>query len=337
MSADADSEVQTIGAIRREGDGLDRLIARDAAIEKLGEGFTWSEGPVWVPEGRYLLFSDVPANRIYRWAEGEGISVFLEPSGYTGSDPTIFREPGTNGLIIGPGDSILAADHGNRAIALLDLATRQKQFLATHYGGKRLNSPNDLVRARDGSIWFTDPPYGLTGINESPHKELGHNGVYRLRPDGALDLFEQGMSFPNGIILSPDERVLYVANSDPERAIIMAFDLDAEGHKTGQRVFADLTPMAKAGRPGLPDGMAIDREGNLFATGPGGVHVFTPAGERLGLIETGTAVANCAFGEDGSTLFLASDNMLARVRTLTRGAEPNRQPVAQPRQALKPE
>ena len=310
---------QAIGQVHREDPRLDSLVAPGARIERLAEGFVWTEGPVWVRDGRYLLFSDVPANKMYRWAPDEGVSVFLDPSGYDGPDPSAFREPGSNGLIHGPAGTILMADHGNRAVARLDLATRRKTLLATHYQGKRFNSPNDLVRASDGSIWFTDPPYGLEGLNDSPAKEIAWNGVYRLRPDGAVELAIADMTFPNGILLSPDERTLYVANSDPDRAVVMAYDLDATGAVTGGRVLADMTALAKAGLPGLPDGMAVDRDGNLFVTGPGGVHVLSPAGERLGRIETGSAVANCAFGGDGRTLFLASHHRLARIETRSMG------------------
>jgi gluconolactonase len=317
MSVESRPAYEAVGRIHREAPALDALVPAEARIEKLADGFQWSEGPVWT--GSYLLFSDVPGNRIHRWSEADGLSTFLDPSGYDGPEPSGFREPGSNGLIPGPAGTILMADHGNRAVARLDLATKKKTFLATHYLGKRFNSPNDLVLASDGSIWFTDPPYGLEGINASPLKEQPVNGVYRLRPNGAVELVVADMSFPNGIILSPDERTLYVANSDPERAVIMAFDLGEGGAVRGGRVFADMTAMAKAGMPGLPDGMAVDTAGNLFATGPGGVHVLSPTGARLGRIETGTAVANCTFGEDGRTLFLTSDSFLARLRTRTRG------------------
>jgi gluconolactonase len=314
-----EAEAERIGRIHRDSGALAALVPNNAAIEKLADGFRWSEGPVWIREGGYLLLSDVPANKMYRWSPHDGLSTFLEPSGYDGPDAAAFREAGSNGLVRGPGNTILMADHGNRAVARLDLATKAKTFLATRYRGKRFNSPNDLVLASDGSIYFTDPPYGLEGLDRSPLKELPHNGVYRLKPDGEVVLLEAGMSFPNGIILSPDGRTLYVANSDPKRAVVIAFDLGRDGAITGRRMFADMTPLVGAAMPGLPDGMAIDRKGNLFATGPGGVHVFSPSGERLGRIETGTAVANCAFGEDGRTLFLASHQMLARVRTATTG------------------
>jgi gluconolactonase len=318
--ATATRQADRIGSIHRESPGLDTLIAPDAPIEKLAEGFTWAEGPVWIGEDDgYLLFTDVPGNRMHRWSPADGVSVFLEPSGLVG-DTSGFREPGANGLIRGPGQTILLADHGNRAIASLDLATRQKTMLATRYQGRRLNSPNDLVRAADGAIYFTDPPYGLEGLNQSPLKEQPHNGVYRLDPDGNVTLIDDSLTFPNGILLSPDGRTLYVANSDPERAIWVAYTLDAQGNAASRRIFADATAEVGDARPGLPDGMAIDAEGNLFATGPGGVIVFAPDGTRLGRIETGTAVANCTFGgADGRTLFLASNNMLARVATRTRG------------------
>jgi gluconolactonase len=311
------------GQIRALTPAFDSLIARDATIELLAEGFTWTEGPVWVADGGYLLFSDVPENRIYRWSEADGVSVFLDPSGYDGPDPAAFREPGANGLIPGPGNSILLADHGNRAIARLDLATRQKTFLATHYRGKRFNSPNDLARARDGTIYFTDPPYGLAGLDASPLKELPFNGVYRIDPDGAVALLDDSISFPNGIILSPDERTLYVACSDPDRAIWMAYALDGRGDVAERRLFADVTASVDAvRRPGLPDGMTIDAAGNLFATGPGGILVFTPDGTMVGQIGVGTAIANCTFGEDGRTLFIAAHHRLARIRTLTCAPRP---------------
>jgi gluconolactonase len=320
MSAEtARTSYETVGRIERAAPGVNALLAPDARIEKLAEGFRWSEGPVWIKDGRYLLLSDVPANKMFRWSEDDGLSVFLDPSGFDGGNSAGFREPGSNGLIAGPGNSILMADHGNRAVARLDLATKRKTFLATRYEGKRFNSPNDLVRASDGTLYFTDPPYGLEGLNVSPMKELAWNGVYRLRPDGRVELLVKDMSFPNGIILSPDERTLYIANSDPDRAVIMAYPLASDGSIGQGQVFADLTALVKSGLPGLPDGMAIDRAGNLFATGPGGVHILSPAGEALGRIDTGTAIANCAFGEDGRTLFLASNNFLGKIRLRTIG------------------
>jgi gluconolactonase len=307
-----------IGSIRRDAPGLDALIDPDTPIEVLAEDFVWSEGPVWVADGGYLLLSDVPGNVMYRWSEADGLSEFLNPSGHRGPDTSGFAEPGSNGLIPGPAGTILMCDHGNRAVARLDLATREKTFLATHFEGERLNSPNDLVRTRDGTVYFTDPPYGLDGRNASPLREMDHNGVYRLDTDGTVTLLTKELSYPNGIILSPDERILYVAVSDPAWAVVMAYDLD-EGRIANGRIFADFTPLVGEGAPGLPDGMAMDEEGHLFTTAPGGVCVLTPEGDLLGLIATGTKIANLTFGDDARTLFLASHTMLARVRVRTRG------------------
>lgn len=207
-------------------------------------------------------------NRIHRWSPAEGVSVFLEPSGYAGPELDTLREPGANGLIAAPGGDVLMADSGSRAIARLDLATRRENPLATHYDGRRFNSPNDLVRRSDGSVFFTDPPYGLRGIAESPARELPFSGVYRLDPDGRVTLVDDGLRFPNGIALSPDERTLYVANSDPWQPLWMAYALDAAGAATGRRVFADASDLLGDDAPGLPDGMAVAADGTLLATGP---------------------------------------------------------------------
>lgn len=295
------------------------IVPADARIEQLADGFTWSEGPAWIRDGNYLLFTDVPENKLYRWSGDDGLSVFLEPSGYDGPATDTLREAGANGLYAEPEGTVLLADSGSRLVARLDPATRRKTALATHYDGKRFNSPNDVVRRSDGVVFFTDPPYGLEGLNDSPVKELDFNGVYRLDPDGTVELLDDGLTFPNGIALSPDERTLYVANSDPERPIWMAYTLDAGGAVQSQRVFADAADLVSDDSPGLPDGMAVAADGTLFATGPGGVLVFAPDGRRLGRIETGTAVANCAFGDDGRTLYMSSHGSLARVRTRATG------------------
>jgi gluconolactonase len=300
------------------------VVAADARIEKIADGFTWAEGPAWIAgtdDGGFLLFTDVPENTLYRWSEADGLSVFLKPSGYAGPDTDALREAGANGLFAEPGGSVLLADSGSRVVARLDPRTRRKTTLAASFDGKRFNSPNDLVRRSDGTVFFTDPPYGLKGLDESPVKELPFNGVYRLDPDGGVHLLDDGLRFPNGIALSPDERTLYVANSDPDRPIWMAYTLSADGAVHDKRVFADASDLVGDANPGLPDGMAVATDGTLFATGPGGVIVFAPNGKRLGRIETGTAVANCAFGDDGRTLYLASDAFIARVRVKAKGLD----------------
>lgn len=301
---------------------LDAVLAADllvpgAGVEKLTEDvFIWSEGPVWVPDGDYLLFTDVPTNAIHKWSEEGGLETFLQPAGLQTEDPDgIFGLPGANGLILGdlPG-TIFVADHGNRAIALLDLATKEKTLLANQYDGKLFSSPNDLVMAADGSVYFTDPPYGLDGFNASPHKETEFNGVYRWHPDGRVTLIDDSLTMPNGVILSPDGQTLYVAVSDPTAAQLFAYDLDTDGMPTDRRMIADMTAMVGDAHPGLPDGLAMDTDGRIYLAGPGGVHVFMPDGTPVLRIDTGTAAANCTFGDDGSTLYITSGPWLGRVR-----------------------
>lgn len=306
-----------IGRIERLAPAFDALVPRDARIEKLAEGFQWSEGPVWRKSGGYLLFSDIPGNTINRWKEGEGISVFLRPAGYGG--PTPFgRELGSNGLTFDANDRLVMADHGNRQIARLNDSIFTKTTLADRYEGKRFNSPNDLVYHANGDLYFTDPPYGLDGNNDSRAKELPFNGVYRLKPSGELTLLTKELSFPNGIAISPDGRTLYVAVS-ARKPLWMAYDIQPDGTIAHGRVFFDPAPLIAEGRTGAPDGMKVDRQGNLFATGPGGVLVISPAGRHLGTILTGERTANVAFGDDGSTLYMTADKKLLRIRVSTKG------------------
>lgn len=304
--------------IERLDPSLDALVPPGAALETLATGFDWSEGPAWRASGGYLLFSDVPGNTIYRWKDGEGLSVFLRPAGFNGGDPP-GREMGTNGLMFDAADRLVMADHGNRQLARLDESNFTRATLADRYGERRLNSPNDLVIHSSGAIYFTDPPYGLEGLNASPRKELTFNGVYRLGPDGELTPLVRDLTFPNGIALSPDEATLYVAVSDPARPVLMAYPLAADGSVGPGRVLFDASHLVGEGRPGLPDGMAVDRHGTLFATGPGGVLVILPDGRHLGTIRTGLATANVAFGDDGSTLYITADSDLMRIRLRTTG------------------
>jgi gluconolactonase len=312
------TEVSYVGGIHRHDVALDALIDPGARVEVLAGGFQWTEGPVWDRAGGYLLFTDIPRNTIFRWSPEKGLDVFMRPAGYIGEDPP-GREVGANGLAFDLGGNLLLCDHGNRQVARLDTANFTRTTLADRYDGRRLNSPNDLVVHSDGSVYFTDPPYGLRGLNQSPLKELDFNGVYRLSPEGALTLLTREMTFPNGIALSPDERTLYVANSDREQALWMAFDVQDDGSISNGRVFFDATDWVREGRRGLPDGMAVDVRGNLFATGPGGVIIFSPDGRHLGTIETGQPTANCAFGDDGATLYMTANMLLGRVNTRTRG------------------
>lgn len=322
---DDEKAAKTLGKIERIDPAFDDLIGPDAKLEVLVAGHIWTEGPVWVPrEGGFLLFSDIPRNRVYKWQEGKGESVFLEPSGGTGKNAHLLKEPGSNGLLLDPEGRLVLMEHGDRRVGRVDnWDSKQKTPLAHRYMGKRLNSPNDGAFKSNGDLYFTDPPYGRALKNPSgeefPDRDLDFCGVYRLSKDGQLTLLTREMTKPNGIAFSPDEKTLYVANSDPSKAIWMAFPVKADGTLGEGRVFFDATKMGGKDRPGLPDGMKVDTKGNVFATGPGGVLVFSSAGIHLGTIFTGVPTANCAWGDDGSVLYVCADKALTRIKTKTRG------------------
>jgi gluconolactonase len=307
----------TIGQVIREDPALDRLIPRDARIEVLASGIQWCEGPVWIKDGGYLLVSDIPRNSIMKWKEGEGLSLWMKPSGFTGV-VDYPPEPGSNGLTVDMQGRVVFCEHGDRRISRLE-RDGGKRTLVDNYQGKRLNSPNDLCYRSNGDLYFTDPPYGLPKGVQDPRRELDFCGVYRLSKDGSLTLLTRELGFPNGVAFSPDEKTLYVSQSDPKRAIWMAYPVKPDGTLGAGRLFADVTDLTSK-LPGLPDGMKVDAAGNLFAAGPGGIYIFSPDGKRLGRIETGQRTANCAWGGDGSTLYMAADHYVCRIRTSTRGA-----------------
>jgi gluconolactonase len=307
----------TIGRINRADSSLDRLIPRDAKIEVLASGMKFSEGPVWVKDGGYLLFSDIPRNSVMKWKEGDGLGLFMKPSGYTGV-VEYGAEPGSNGLAMDPQGRIVFCEHGDRRISRLE-RDGGKKTLVDSYMGKRLNSPNDAVFKSNGDLYFTDPPYGLPRLGEDSRRELDFSGVFRLSKRGEVTLLTKELTFPNGIAFSPDEKTLYVSVSDPSRAVWMAFPVRPDGTLGKGRVFYDVTTMVNK-LPGLPDGMKVDREGNLWATGPGGVYVFAAGGSYLGRIETDQETGNCAWGGDGSTLYIAAQSYLCRLRTNTKGS-----------------
>lgn len=302
----------TIGGVERLNDKINEIVPEDAAVEILADGFNWSEGPVWVPELQAVLFTDVPENKLYRWDEKNGLQLYLEPSGYTGYAPNK-KKSGGNGLILDENGHLLIAQHGDRRIARINSpleSPRGFETVVDRFEGKRFHSPNDLILSEKGVLYFTDPPYGLNG-DRDPLRELEHNGVYRLKPNGTIDLVHSGLNRPNGLAFSPDEKILYVANSDAKRNLWLAFDLNNEGDLTNERVFFDATPLP---RPGLADGMKVHSKGYVFATGPGGVLIFSPQGEHLGTILTEVRTANCAFNEDESVLYMTSDRYLTRIK-----------------------
>ena len=306
------------GQIERLTPDLDSWVAPDAKMEILSEGHDWTEGPVWVPELNAVLFSDIPPNSIFKWSEAKGPSLYLKPSGYTGETER-GGEVGSNGLLLDANGSLVLCQHGNRQMARMEapMSTPAPNYatLADRWQEKRFNSPNDAVYHQSGDLYFTDPPYGLEKNMEDPAKEIDFQGVYRLDQEGEVHLLTDELSRPNGIAFSPDYSVAYVANSDPERAIWMAYDVEADGSFTNGRVFFDATDMVGQ-KPGLPDGLKVNNEGILFATGPGGVLVFTPEGKHIGTLNTGQATSNCAFGNEGSYLYITADMYLLRIPLL---------------------
>lgn len=288
-------------------------------VEILAEGFEWSEGPLWLAAQQKLLFSDIPRNSIYEWTEKEGVKLYLKPSGYTG-EKTREGEPGSNGLLLSPDGELILCQHGDRRVAKMNsgLQNPKPDFttLADQYNGKKLNSPNDAVFHKNGDLYFSDPPYGLEKNMEDPLKELDFQGVYKTDPNGKTVLLTKELSRPNGIAFSNDYKKLYVANSDPENAIWMVYDINENGELKDGNVFFDVTDQNTA-ENGNPDGLKVHKNGWIFATGPKGVWIFTPQGEHLGTIVTGEKTSNCAFNEDYSVLFLTADDYLLRVKLKT--------------------
>ena len=325
---------QEAGSIQRLDSGLDALVPAHAKIERVaaGEGFKWTEGPVWIHAG-YLLFAEIPSNSIRKWTPGDGLSVWLEPSGYKGSAPYGGPEPGSNGMTLDRRGRLTVAGHAQRDVWRAESMDPHGEvtILAETYQGKRLNSPNDLVYKSDGALYFTDPPYGLrTQGDHDPEKQLRVNGVYRLAhavdqepgaaPDGTkLQLLVEDLPRPNGIAFSPDETYLYVNNSEPKK-IWMRYPVNADGSLGSGTLFFDATSDTA---PGAPDGMKVDREGNVYSAGPGGVWIFSAAGKHLGTIRVPEKVGNLAWGdEDGSTLYITASTSVYRVRTKAHGLRP---------------
>jgi gluconolactonase len=304
-------------AILRLNPAADAILPPDAAVERIASGFLFTEGPLWLREGA-LLFSDIPANTIYRWHPNGGVSVFRRPSGFDGTGASDGAFIGSNGLTLDAAGRLVVCEHGNRRVTRVE-ADGSLTVLASHWNGRRLNSPNDVVFHSSGGMYFTDPPYGLPGEDSDPQKELDFNGVYRFH-EGELQLLHRNMSRPNGLAFSPDERFLYVANSDPERKIWNRFPVREDGTLGDPEVFAGLTASTKAG---LPDGMKMDTAGNLYCTGPGGTHILDAQGNRLGVIVTPEIPANLNWGEaDGRTLYLTARTSVYRIRLNATGIRP---------------
>jgi gluconolactonase len=307
------SSSKTIGSIERMDASMDAIMSSDASIEIIAEGHEWTEGPLWVESEKMLLYSDIPPNKIFKWTEAKGKELYLSPSGYTGSIPRK-GEPGSNGLILNKEGKLVLCQHGDRRMALMDadLKTPAPNFitLADNYQGKKLNSPNDAVFRSNGDLFFTDPPYGLI---DSSYQEIQFQGVYKVS-NGQVTLLTDSITRPNGIAFTNNEKTLIVANSDPEKVYWYLFDITANDSLVNGRLLHDATPLSKTGVNGLPDGLKVDKQGNIFATGPGGVFIFNAAGKQIGKLNIPEACSNIALADDDKTLFITADMYVLRVK-----------------------
>ncbi len=312
---------------------FDSLVPHDAVLEKVATGFTWVEGPVWIPSG-YLLFAEIPSNSIRKLAANGEVTIFKQPSGYEGAKPYGGKEPGSNGMTLDNNGRLTIAGHAGRNIWRLEQLNghAQKTILADAYEGKKLNSPNDLVYKSDGSLYFTDPPYGLrTQDDHDPEKQLPFNGVYRIpaattqKPGAApdnrkLQLMIKDLPHPNGIAFSPDEKYLYIANSGPK--IWMRYPVKPDGTLGPGTTFYDA---ASDHRPGGPDGMKVDTNGNIYSAGPGGVWILSPGGKHLGTLLMPVNVGNVGWGgPDHSTLYIMATGSVYRVKLKSHGHTPGK-------------
>jgi gluconolactonase len=302
-----------VGSIARLDPAFDVLVPKDAVIEKLAGGFIFTEGPLWRPQ-QALWFSDVVGNVVRQWTPDGTVSVILQPGGYDGSSLPAGGYNGPNGMTADKDGAVLLCQHGNRRIIRVS-ADRKVTPVVERFEGKKLNSPNDLVYRSDGSLYFTDPPYGLPKQDEDPAKELKFNGVFRLA-NGKLQVIIKDLTRPNGIAFSPDEKTLYIANSDEKRKVWMRYDVAANGSVSNGQVFADVTAEKE---DGLPDGMKVDQQGNVYATGPGGIWVFSPEGKHLGTIKPPETPANCAWGDDSKSLYITARTGLYRIKLAVAG------------------
>jgi len=317
ISAHADEPVRpTIGSIKQTDPSLTHFLDPNAKIEVIASGFRWTEGPVWDKQNNRLLFSDVPTNKIHQWSENRGTRVFMRPSGYTGID-SYGRESGSNGLAFDKRGRLLICEHGDRRVSILT-PKGGKMTLADNFNGSRLNSPNDLTIHPNGTIYFTDPPYGLPMQGKDPRRELDIFGVYRIRPDGSVRPFVKTLSRPNGVALSPEGDTVFVAQSDRKFPVILAYPIKRNGNAGREKLIFDAKPLTKKYQ-GLPDGLKVDIYGNLWASGPGGILIISPEGTLLGHILTGQKTSNCAWGDDGSTLYITASSYVLRVKTFSKG------------------
>jgi gluconolactonase len=296
---------------------IDAIVPANPKIFKLADGFQFTEGPIWVKPD-YLLFSDPNANKIYKYAGNGTLSVFKKDSGYSGKDIAEYFQPGSNGLTVDPEGRLTINEHGNRRVTRVE-KDGKLTILADRFEGKRLNSPNDLVYRSDGTLFFTDPPFGLPKFYDDQRKELPYSGVFALHK-GQLKLASTDLKGPNGIAFSPDEKYLYVGNWDPEKKIVMRYDVAADATLSNGKVFLDMT--SAAGDDAI-DGIKVDEQGNLYVSGPGGLWIISSMGKHLGTIVAPKHPHNLAWGgDDGKTLYMAAQGTLYRMPLNIPGIRP---------------
>jgi len=332
MNSNSLATDEVTAKVERLDPAANEIVPEGATLQKLATGYTWTEGPIWIHEG-YLLFADITSNTIRKVVPGNAASIFLQPSGYLGTAPFGGREPGSNGMTLDARGRLTVAGHGQRNVYRMESLNdpTHTTILADSYEGKRLNSPNDLVYKSDGSLYFTDPPYGLPKQNEEdPEKELKINGVYRVvgaleqkpgapPPREKLQLLVKDLPRPNGIAFSPDEKYLYVSNSEPQK-IWMKYGVKADGTLEKGEIFFDATADS---RKGSPDGIKVDRNGNLYGSGPAGVWIFSPAGKHIVTIQMPEIVSNLNWGgNDGKSLFITASSSVYRVGLKITGVRP---------------
>ncbi len=310
-------EYPKTGSVDRYHPSLDKIIAPGERPEIIAEGFDWSEGPLWLPKLKMLIFSDIPKNSIYQWSEKDSLKLYLKPAGYTDSVPR-GGETGSNGLLLNPEGKLILCQHGDRRMAVMDtpLNAPAPEFttLISSWDKKRFNSPNDAVFSANGDLYFTDPAYGMEFRYKDPKREMDFTGVFKFSTEGEISLLTDQLSAPNGIGLSPDEKNLYVANSGGgEKSIWMIYDFAEDGSLANGKVFHDASVASDSLR-GAPDGLVVRNDGIIFATGPGGVWVLTPEGENLGIIKTGQATSNCTLDSDNQYLYMTADMYLMRIK-----------------------
>jgi gluconolactonase len=305
------------GTIEKYDPALDNIIDTGTQAEIILDSFEWSEGPLWIEKHNMLLFSDVPMNTVYKWTEEKGKEIYLQPSGYTGSEPSKCKEPGSNGLILDADGNLVLCQHGNRQMAKMDapLDKPAAKFitLADKYEGKRFSSPNDAIYNSNGELFFTDPPYGLLTRDDSDkEKEIPFNGVYKVKKNGEVKLLVDSITRPNGLAFFPGEKKLLVGSSDPQKPNWWVFDVVGDALTNAQLFYSAAD--ADTSWYGLPDGLKIDKKGNVYASGPGGIYFFNSEGKKLGMLRLDNAASNCALSTDEKTLYITNDMYVLRVR-----------------------